>query len=176
MRDGHHTLSPPAGQLKVFTTHAGRMGRAGHDLELEVVRWRVRLFVVDGHPRDVSVTADPRSLRVLSATGGRRELSDDDKADIQQRIHEDVLEGRRIEFRSTHIENECEEIRIEGELELGTERKPLSFSAQVVPPNRIRGSVTIRQTDFGMKPYSAMLGALKVADEVRIELDTTVPV
>jgi|SRR5579884_966914 len=176
MIDGHHTLSPPAGQLRVFTTHAGLVGRAGHDLELEVVRWRLRLFVVDGRPRDVSVTADPRSLRVLSATGGRRELSDEDRADIQQRIHEDVLEGRRIEFRSTHIENEGDEVRIDGELQLGGERRPLSFTAEVVPPDRIRGSVVIRQTDFGIKPYSAMLGALKVADELRVELDTAVPV
>ena len=176
MRDGHHTISPPAGQLKVFTTSAGFAGKVGHDLELEVVRWRLRLFVVDGRPRDVSVTADPRSLRVLSGTGGRRGLTEEDKGDIQQRIHEDVLAGCRIEFRSNDIENEGDEVRVDGELELAGQRRPLSVTAELVEPDRIRGSVVIRQTDFGMKPYSAMLGALKVADEVRIELDTAVPV
>ncbi len=29
--------------------------------------------------------------------------------------------------------------------------------------------MTLVQSDFGIKPYSAMMGALKVADEVTIE-------
>ena len=33
------------------------------------------------------------------------------------------------------------------------------------------GSATVAQTAFGMKPYSALFGALKVADEVEIEID-----
>ena len=33
----------------------------------------------------------------------------------------------------------------------------------------------VRQTDFGMKPYSALFGALKVADEVRISLAAAWP-
>ena len=32
-------------------------------------------------------------------------------------------------------------------------------------------SVTITQSDFGIKPYSAMMGALKVADDVEIRAE-----
>ena len=32
-------------------------------------------------------------------------------------------------------------------------------------------TTTIRQTDFGIKPYSAFLGSLKVADAVEVEVD-----
>jgi hypothetical protein len=35
--------------------------------------------------------------------------------------------------------------------------------------------VSIRQSDFGIKPFSAMLGALKVADAVDVEVDVKLP-
>ncbi|MGB6246214.1 MAG: YceI family protein, partial [Gordonia sp. (in: high G+C Gram-positive bacteria)] len=39
---------------------------------------------------------------------------------------------------------------------------------------QIAGESTVRQTDFGVKQYSLMMGALKVADEVVVELAATV--
>jgi hypothetical protein len=33
---------------------------------------------------------------------------------------------------------------------------------------RLTGEATVKQTAFGIKPYSALFGTLKVADEVRI--------
>ena len=49
------------------------------------------------------------------------------------------------------------------------------------PPDRVRprrsaptgtlsGSAVVKQTDWGIKPYSTLFGALKVADEVEVEL------
>ncbi len=35
--------------------------------------------------------------------------------------------------------------------------------------------MTVVQSEFGIKPYSAMLGALKVKDEVEIDLDVILP-
>jgi hypothetical protein len=40
---------------------------------------------------------------------------------------------------------------------------------------RATGSITVTQTDFGIKPYSAMLGQLKVSDDVTVELDIALP-
>jgi polyisoprenoid-binding protein YceI len=34
-----------------------------------------------------------------------------------------------------------------------------------------RATTTIRQTEYGIKPYSAFLGSLKVADAVEVEID-----
>ena len=36
---------------------------------------------------------------------------------------------------------------------------------------RVTGAAVLKQTDWGMKPYTALFGALKVADEVRVEID-----
>ena len=38
-------------------------------------------------------------------------------------------------------------------------------------PGRYRATTTVRQTDFGIKPYSAFLGSLKVADAVQVEVN-----
>jgi polyisoprenoid-binding protein YceI len=54
----------------------------------------------------------------------------------------------------------------------GTER-PLSFKAELGPADKegrlkMTGTFTIRQTDYGIRPYSAAAGLAKVADELEI--------
>jgi hypothetical protein len=36
---------------------------------------------------------------------------------------------------------------------------------------RFRGGTTLEQTGWGIKPFSALLGALRLADEVEIDFD-----
>jgi polyisoprenoid-binding protein YceI len=38
-------------------------------------------------------------------------------------------------------------------------------------PGHYRGSATVRQTDFGIKPVSVAGGTIKVKDEVRVEFE-----
>jgi polyisoprenoid-binding protein YceI len=35
----------------------------------------------------------------------------------------------------------------------------------------LTGEATVKQTAFGIKPYSALFGTLKVADEVRVAIE-----
>ena len=37
----------------------------------------------------------------------------------------------------------------------------------------LSGKAVVKQTDWGMEPYSALFGALKVADEVEVEVDAS---
>ena len=37
----------------------------------------------------------------------------------------------------------------------------------------LRGTAVVKQSDWGMKPYSALFGALKVADEVEVAIDAS---
>ena len=39
----------------------------------------------------------------------------------------------------------------------------------------LQKKIPVVQSDFGIKPYSPMLGQLKVADEVVVEIDVGVP-
>ena len=49
--------------------------------------------------------------------------------------------------------------------------RPISLTMRGYPA--VRASTSFRQSDFGIKPYRALLGALKVADEVRVEIEIT---
>jgi hypothetical protein len=38
-------------------------------------------------------------------------------------------------------------------------------------PDRYRGNAVVKQSAYGIKPYSAFLGALRVRDEVEVEIE-----
>ena len=76
--------------------------------------------------------------------------------------------GTAIEFRSTAIGGG----RVEGELEPAGKRHPISFEFAAGEGGRFAGSATVKQSDWGMKPYTALFGTLKVADEVDVAFKT----
>ncbi len=39
---------------------------------------------------------------------------------------------------------------------------------------RYRGTAALRQSDFGVTPYSGFFGALKLRDEVTLEFEATI--
>ena len=51
----------------------------------------------------LELTADSGSLRVIEGTGGVQALGDDDKAEIQKTIDDDVLKREPVTFRSTSV-------------------------------------------------------------------------
>jgi hypothetical protein len=163
------SFGPENARLTLRTGRMGAASKAGHDLLIEVTSWSAT-FDPAADPA-LTLSADSRSLRVLEGTGGIKALDDDDKAGIKQTIDEEVLEGTPIEFRSTRLE-EGDPIRVEGELELRGERRPIAFELAADGEGRLSGSAVVRQSDWGMKPYSALFGTLKVADEVEVAVDT----
>ena len=124
----------------------------------------------------MSLTADAKSLRVLEGTGGMMELGDDDKDGISQTIDEEVLKRTPIEFRSTDVQGGGDGgLQVRGELELFGRTAPVSFALESDDDRRLTATATLTQSDWGIKPYSALFGALKVADEVTVEFSATLP-
>jgi YceI-like domain len=167
-----HTFGPENATLTVRTKRTGAASKAGHDLLIEVTAWSATLDP-DADPA-LTLTADPRSLRVLEGTGGIRALDDDDRAGIEQTIDEEVLMGTAIEFRSTKVELGADggPGRVEGELELAGRRHAVAFELAAAEDGRLTGTATVKQSDWGMKPYSALFGTLKVADVVEVAIET----
>jgi polyisoprenoid-binding protein YceI len=172
---GNYRLGPDNGTLSVRTRRGGAAAKAGHDLLIEVTDWSATLDV--GESSSVELTADSRSLRVLEGTGGMSTLDDDDKAGIAQTIDEEVLKGCAISFRSTGVQGGpgSERLTVSGELELGGRSHPNRFELTVDGAGQLTGSAVVKQTDHGIKPYSALFGTLKVLDEVTIEVQATLP-
>ena len=165
IQPGAHTFGPDNATLRVKTGRSGAAAKAGHDLVIEVTSWEAELDVAKDPA--ITLTADGGSLRVREGSGGVTTLGDDEKAGIEQTIDEEVLKGEPIEFRSTSVDGS----RVEGELELAGETRPIGFELAAGEDGRLTATAVVRQSDWGMRPYTGLFGTLKVVDEVEVEID-----
>jgi len=174
IKPGTHTFGPENATLAVRTGRTGAAAKAGHDLLIHVTSWQATLEVGDGC--SVVLDADATSLRVLEGTGGMQALGDDDKASIQETIDDEILKREGIAFRSTAVQvaPDGSRIEVQGELTLVGESRPISLELAAAG-GRLTGSTVLKQSEWGIKPYSTLFGALKVADEVEISLDAALP-
>jgi polyisoprenoid-binding protein YceI len=172
---GSRTLGPDNARLSVRTGRTGAAAKAGHDLLIEVTSWSATLELGDDRAQaSVALDADSTSLRVLEGTGGMQSLGDKDKASIRQTIDDEVLKGRDIAFRSTEVHAPAAggPISVRGELTLAGSSHPIAFDLLVGDDDgELRASAVLKQSDWGIKPYSTLFGALKVADEVSVTLE-----
>jgi len=173
---GTYRLGPEQARLTVRTGRSGAAAKAGHDLLIEVTSWRAEIDAAeDPAATTMQLSADSTSLRVLEGTGGLQALGDDDKASIPKSIDDDVLKRGAIEFQSSSVSADGDRLRVDGELELRGARRPVSFELHADADGRLTGSATLTQSDFGIKPYSTLFGALKVLDQVEVAIDGRLP-
>jgi polyisoprenoid-binding protein YceI len=169
---GTHRLGPDNGTLSVHTKRKGAAAKAGHDLEMHVTSWQATLELADD-PQSTSMelSADAASLRVQKGTGGIQSLGDEEKASIHQTIDDEVLKRQDIHFRSTTVHGEAGRLRVRGDLTLAANTHPVEFDLTFADDGTLSATAVVKQTDWGMKPYSALFGALKVHEDVEVVLD-----
>jgi polyisoprenoid-binding protein YceI len=173
---GTHTFGPENGAMWVKTERGGAAAVAGHDLMIQVTDWEVTLEVgIDGATPSVTARVDSTSLKVREGYGGMQPLDDADRANIEQTINDEVLRGTEIAFQSTSVHATEAALAVEGELAIAGTLAPLAFEVSMHDDGRLSSTVTLRQTACGMEPYSALFGALKVADEVEITVNAVLP-
>lgn len=171
---GTHRLGPGNATLSVLTKRTGAAAKAGHNLTIHVTAWEATLELADDPAQtSMELTVDPTSLHVHEGTGGMQALGDDDKANIHQTIDDEILERRDIAFRSTRVQagGDGGHLRVEGDLTLASKTKPIAFDLAIADDGALKAAAVVTQTAWGMKPYSALFGALKVVDEVDVVLD-----
>jgi polyisoprenoid-binding protein YceI len=171
---GTHKLGPSHGKLSVRTGRTGAAAKAGHNLLIEVTSWQATLEIAeDPSQTTVVLDADATSLRVREGSGGMQALGDDDKSSIRQTIDDDVLKRQDIAFRSTAIRpsSDGSRLSVDGELTLNGRTHPIAFDLEIGEDGRLGGSAVVKQSDWGIKPYSTLFGALKVVDEVTVVFD-----
>jgi polyisoprenoid-binding protein YceI len=164
------TLGPPDASVTVFTFKEGLLSKIAHDLRIAVRRFEIT-WTADG----VRASFDPSSLEVLSTMRAGRDapglLSDRDLRTIEGTIRSDVLETHR--FRTIGFEGKEErhgEARsLRGKLTLHATERAIRID---LDPRGQRwvGTVEIDQRDFGITPYRAMLGTLRIQPRVRVEV------
>jgi polyisoprenoid-binding protein YceI len=156
----------------VYTFKEGLLSRVAHDLRLHVeprgltitreqdrVRAEIRVdaLVVDGAMTKGALDIDALSRR--------------DRAKIVETIQTEILDARRqpqIRFEG-RVEGE-DPLAVTGELELAGVRRPLSFTLARAA-GRLSARVSVRPSEFGVAPYKALAGAIRLQDRVLVELD-----
>ena len=126
---------------------------------------------------------DLGSLAVREGTGGAKPLTDRDRREILATVGPILGAGATSSFTSTRVipapaasSSASSSARsssgaIEGMLTLHGATKPVRLQVVSPAPRRFRGSATVRQTDFGITPYSGFFGTLKLRDEILVEFE-----
>ena len=167
-------FDPGNSRLRVYIARAGLLSAVGHDLEIAVDDYGID---VDESALAVHARVASQSLQVVDAVQ-RRELrpgtlSAKDKEQIKHNMTRDVLETDKypsIEFRSSRVQRERDGYRVRGELTLHGARRELEFFAQR-RGSMVQGEIEIHQPDFGIAPYRALGGALRVRPEVSVTFE-----
>ena len=169
---GSFRLGPDSGRVVIKTGRAGLAARVGHDLTIEVTRWSATVTVPsDGvAAAEVAAELDLGSLAVLEGTGGAKPLSDKDRRDILNTAGK-ILGRGTAHFTSTRIIPAASGGAIEGTLTLNGTTRPARLQLVSRGPGQYRGTATVRQTDHGITPYTGFFGALKLKDEVTVEVE-----
>jgi polyisoprenoid-binding protein YceI len=172
---GRHRLGPEDGRLVLRTYRTGLAAQAGHDLTLEITRWSGDLDRgEDDSSGRLEVRIDLGSLTVREGSGGVRPLSDRDRREIASTARKVLGTDRNPE--ATFVAEKFEPDStgggaINGTLTLGGQARPLGLRVKKVGDDRYQATASIAQSDFGIKPYSGMFGALKLRDAVDVEAE-----
>lgn len=180
---GTYKLGPDQGTIRLHTYREGMAKKVGHDLILEVGNWQATVEVADDlAASSLEATLDPSSITVIEGTGGVKPLSDGDRADIKKNIDDKVLKTskfREITFSSNRVEAQGDDrVVVHGDLTIVGSTRPvtLDIALQDGPSGKTAKTATkVVQSQFGIKPFTGLMGALKVRDDVEIHVEVTVP-
>ncbi len=172
MGDKRAVLRDDEVDVALYTSREGMLSAVGHDLRLKARRstWT---WDRDAHTLTASIEAG--SITVESAREGDRDapgaLSESDRKKIEASMRDDVLKVKKHPevLVSATVTVEGESAKVRGTVTIVGAAQPFEVTAQS-DGARWRASYTVDQTRFGIKPFTALLGTLKVARDVRVDV------
>jgi len=159
-------------RVDLCTRREGLLSRVGHDL-----RFRARaihLTLGDDGALRVVIPADAIGVVAVRTPGGddTARPSASDRATIEKHLRDDVLAARQHpEVTATGtVHATASGVRFDGALTLRGTQRPVRLSLAPTAHGALAGTHTLSTTAFGIPPFRAMMGALRVADDVVVEV------
>src|SRR6476620_712212 len=176
---GDYRFGADTGRLLIRTYRTGLGSRAGHDLTIEVTVWHGTAAVgADAAAPSVALRIDADSFEIREGRGGIKPFTDADRADIRKTIR-GLLDPARypsITFASSGLRGLQRDLSVEGGLTIRTATHPVLARGSIDESSgkpQLRATAQVVQSEWGIKPYSAFFGALKLRDTVDIDVDAT---
>jgi len=167
------TYDASSAEVLLFSFKDGLLAKLAHDLKLRVDEFSID---VADDLSSVKATFQASRVSVLCAMKDGRDdhgtLSDGDKKKILSNVADDVLNSRRhptITFESTGVREQGSSRVVTGNLTLNGQTRSVSATVREDGASWVT-DVNLQQPDFGIKPYKALAGALKVKPEVRVSV------
>jgi polyisoprenoid-binding protein YceI len=171
-------IDPSASRFTIKVSAAGMLSAMGHNPTI----------AVNDYSGDISASPDALAQATVRVTARADSLTDTDdvsqkdKADIESRMKNDVLETSRfpdITFESTGVTASSMggtqyAANVTGNLTLHGTTRSVTIACQAsLNGDSIRayGEFSLKQTDYGIRLVSVAAGTLKVKDEVKCSFD-----
>ncbi len=180
MTDTPWTLTAAEGELQIFTGVAGPAAKMGHRLTIAMASWRASVQWDGGEPVSAELIVDVDSLQVLKGEGGVTPLSGPEKGVVRSNALKalDAKKHPQIRFAADTVTKTDAGYRLDGTVEIHGTSQPQSVELAVEDAGAvwvISAEVPVVQTRFGVKPYSVLMGSVKVADEVTLRFTARHP-
>lgn len=173
MVDNLWTLDASDGELTVHTGVAGSAAKMGHRLTLTMTRWQATASWSGGEPSAVELAVEVDSLEVVRGEGGIKALSGAEKALARSNALKSLRASRfpEIRFVADTIDTTETGYRLTGALRIcgKSGEHVIDLRTEDLGESwRMTAESTVSQSAYGIKPYSMLLGALRVADAVTV--------
>ena len=173
-----YRLDPGPSRFTVQAFAAGFLSVFGHSPTFAARRFAGSIDLPAGTSAagKIELTIQAGSLDVID------KMNIADRMEIEQRLRDDLFEisvfpeirFEANEVHATRLANERAGLRISGRLELHGVSKCNETEAQLLQYEdgiRILGESKVKLSDFGIRQVTALGGAIKLKDEVRVEFD-----
>jgi hypothetical protein len=164
-------LDARTARCRVLTFKEGLLAAAAHDLEIEVTRFSVEVELEAGL---VDARFDASSLRVVHALVGGRPapMAARDRQTIERHIVEDVLHAARFPEVRYRGRAAADGATLDGTLALHGHERGVAIALGRDGGART-AEATLHQPDFGIRPFTALLGTLRIRPDVRVRFTAT---
>ncbi len=179
LKAGTYSLNGNSGKMSVYTYKEGLLSKLAHDLLIDVKNFKVNLNVPEAGltsgSLEVELQADSVKVDCAMKNGERQPdtLKEKDIADIEKDMAKKVLHPDKyptVNFCSKEIKEKEAGYHVNGELILHGVTKTIDFDIDTNGDN-LKGRFSILQKDYGIKPFKALMGTLKIKNEISFAFD-----
>jgi polyisoprenoid-binding protein YceI len=171
-----YTIELSQSRVTATLTQEGFIARRYPTHRVEVKNFSGKIEVSERDETRVAVEVEAEAKSLTNADEGMTEF---ERKEFHNVLNNSVLESDKfpkIKFVSASVSDarksgEARSFTLNGDLTMRDATKRVSFPVTVTISNdqlRATGDAELKQSDFGIKPYSGKLGMIRIGDEVKI--------